>query len=489
MSSGVGWTLLISVGVVSLALGAWVYARYVRTSEDYLAAGRMLGAGLIGGSLIAAYTNSYTIFVNGSLAGGFNFPNYIVLLIVGLTLPVLLGPPIGVAVWRRFRQGYTQPEFLAARFGTSIHGYATVVQFANHLILFFSQIMIGGLVLTSLLHVPAGVIMVVVTLSIIIYTTVGGLWASVATDYLHILAALVAMVIILPLAIFYFGGAGAIYQGIMSHQPTYLTFTNTGAFWQVVISVALTIWAGVVQPQYVWQRYFSARSEGSIWRGMGSLALIYPGVAAIGAIPTYIAISQAAKFTGEGGPIAFLGIAPGWIVVPFTLIVLLMIMSCADSALMGLVSLFSVDVWAKYIKRRPVREVELTWVNRGSLVIFALIGLALAFAQVSIIQLFFIIGIMALTLIGPILFGLFSKRVTGYQPTVGAVAGLLVGCYLYFVSPWANNSFYADLACLAVPLIVSYLLSLTSPRRFSWERMVAEVPPVADLGTVGAPRT
>ncbi len=483
MSGGLGWTILISVGLVSLALGAWVYVRYVRTSEDYLAAGRMLGAGLVGGSLIAAYTNSYTVFVNGSLAGGFHFPNYIVLLVLGLTVPVLFGPPIGAAVWRRFRQGFTQPEFMAARFDTSMHGYSTLVQLANHLILFFSQVMIGGFILENLLHVPAAVIMVVITLSIIIYTTVGGLWASVATDYLQILAALVAMVIVMPVAIFYFGGTGALYQGIVQHQPDYLTFTNTGDFWQVVVSVALTIWAGVVQPQYIWQRYFSARSEGAIWRGFGSLALIYPGVAAIGAIPTFIAISQGAQFTGEGGPVAFLGLVPTWILIAFSLTVLLLIMSTADSSLMGLVSIFSVDIWAKYIKRKAVSETEMTWVNRGGLVSFALLGLLLAFIQVTITQLFFIIGIMALTLVGPILVGLFSTRVTGWQATAGAVTGLVIACYLYFFSPWANNSFYADLICLGVPIIVMYLLSMTSGRRFSWAKMAAEVPPIAELAS------
>lgn len=489
MSSGVGWTLLISVAVLSLAVGSWVYLRYVRTSEDYLVAGRMLGAGLVGGSLIAAYTNSYTIFVNGSLAASNNFPNYIVLLLVALTLPVLLGPPFGAAVWRKFRRGFTQPEFMAARFDTPMHGYSTLVQITNHMIIYFAQIEIGGLVLSGLLHVPADVIMVVLTLSIIIYTTVGGLWASVATDYLHIVGALIAMLIIIPIAILHFGGAGGVYAGIQHHQPSYLSFTNTGSYWQEVVSVFLTIAVGVIVPQYVWQRYYSARSEGSIWRGFGALLLIYPGVAAVGAIPTYIAISQGAHFTGQNGPIAFLQIAPGFIVVPFTLIALLFIMSCADLLLMGMVSVFSVDVWAKYIRRRAVPEREMTWANRGSLIAFAIIGLFLAFGQVSILSLFFALGIMELTLVAPILFGLFGTRVTGLQAVTGAVVGLLIGCYLYFWSPFAvNNSFVADLVCLGVPLVVTYVLSLFSSRRFNWSQLLTEQAPVAELNTglVGA---
>jgi Na+/proline symporter len=125
VSAGVGLALLLLVGVASLAVGVFVSSRFVKTSDDYLVAGRVLGAGLIGGTLVAAYCNSYTIFVNGALATGFPFANYLILLIVGLAGPIMLGGLIANGVRKRFRDGYTQPEFLARRFGTSMQMYGT----------------------------------------------------------------------------------------------------------------------------------------------------------------------------------------------------------------------------------------------------------------------------------------------------------------------------------------------------------------------------
>jgi Na+/proline symporter len=72
-------------------------------------------------------------------------------------------------------------------------------------------------------------------------------------------------------------------------------------------------------------------------------------------------------------------------------------------------------------------------------------------------------------LTGPILLGLFGRRVTGSQATVGAVAGLLLAGWLYWLSPWENDSLIANLAALFVPIAVSYARASRSDRRYSWD--------------------
>lgn len=449
----------------------WVYRRYVHSSDDYLVAGRKLGASLIAGSLIAAWCNSYTVFVNSSLAYGFSFPNYIVLLVLALCFPVAVAIPVGLAVWRRFHRGFTASQFLGTRYDSSMQGYSTFVQFANHLILLFSQIMIGGTILEGLLGVPAPVIMIIMTLAMVLYTTVGGLWASVTTDYLQILAAMVAIVVILPAALLFFGGTGAIYQGMVQHNPAAMQFTGNLDFWKTVLSVGLVIFAGVVVPQYVWQRYYAARDEGSIKRGLVGLAVIYPAMAFVGAVPAFIVLSQGASLPQpDASPIVFLSMVPFWVAIPFAAVILLYVISTADSSLMALVSIWSVDIHKRYVLRgQPIADVDLQRINKVALVIFALLGLVLAFLKVTIVQLFWTIGLMQVTLIGPILLGLFGTRVTGQQAFWGSVVGLVAGSAVYF---WlaSGDEFTANMLALFLPIIISYAWSLTSSKRYRWEK-------------------
>lgn len=472
LSAGIGFSLLATIALVSLVVGLWVYRRYVHTSDDYLVAGRRLGAALVGGSLIAAWSNSYTIFVNSSLAYAFSFPNYIVLLIVALSIPIAFAIPLGLTIWRRFRKGYTAPQFLGARYDGSMHTYGTFVAIANHLILLFSQIMIAGAVLSGLLGLPPWVIMVVMTVAMIAYTTVGGMWASVSTDFLQILAAMVAIVVILPVAILNFGGTAAIYQGIVQSNPAAMQFTGGWDYWKVVISVALVIFAGVAVPQYVWQRYYSARDERAIKRGLASLAIVYPAMAFIGAVPAFIVLSQGINLAQpDASPIEFLKLVPTWISASFAAVVLLYIISTADSSLMALVSLWSVDVHQRFFLRgRRVTDAHLQMVNKVALVAFGVLGLVLAFLQVTILQLFWTIGLMQVTLIGPILLGLFGNRVTGKQAVFGSVVGLVVGAAIYLVL-MPGEEFLANMLALSLPIVISYGWALTSSRRFDWSKM------------------
>ena len=115
MTSVQGITTLAIIAVISLYVGLIIYKRKVKTSDDFLVAGRSLGTALAAASLIATWSNSYTIFVNSQFAYTLSFPNYILLLIISLSLPILIAIPIGVRALNVFRQGYSLPDMLSDR--------------------------------------------------------------------------------------------------------------------------------------------------------------------------------------------------------------------------------------------------------------------------------------------------------------------------------------------------------------------------------------
>jgi Na+/proline symporter len=328
------------------------------------------------------------------------------------------------------------------------------------------------------------------TAAMALYTTVGGLWASVSTDFLQIIAAMVAIVVILPAAVIHFGGTGAIYEGIVRNNPAAMQFTGGWDFWKLVLSVGLVIFAGVVVPQYVWQRYYAARDERAIKRGLGGLALVYPAMAFIGAVPAFIVLSQGIQLAqADASPIEFLKMTPLWVGVPFAAVILLYVISTADSSLMALTSIWSVDIHKRYLTRgRPLSDAEMQRINKVALVLFALAGLGLAFMKVTIVQLFWTIGLMQVTLIGPILLGLFGTRVTGRQAVLGSVVGLIVGVSVYF---WlrGGDEFTANMLALFIPIAIAYTLGTLARKKFDWSKLegVSPAPQAVPVAGVRGP--
>lgn len=469
MPAELGYVVLAVVSVVSIWLG-WRVAKRGVKFEGFAVAGRMLGPSLLAGSLIATWSNSYTIFVNSQFAFSFPFPNYVLLLFISLASPILVAIPVGMKALKVFRQGYSLPDLFNFRFGSSMHGYGAFVQVVTHFIYFYTQIMMAGVLLEAFLHVPAPVTMGIFTIVILAYTLAGGLWASVATDYLQILFAAIAAILIIPFAIWSQGGPNGIYAGILQHSPDKLQL-QTDDLVKLLVSVFLVILSSALAQQVQWQRVFAARDPGALWKSFALQAAAVPGMAFIGAVPAFVVLAKGITLSApDQAPVAFLSLVPLWIAVLYAGVVIMFIMSTADSMLLAVSTLVSADVYRKYVPAgRTASDDTLRRVAQVTMLVVGALGFGLAFFRFTMVEFFFVTGVMQATLIAPIFFALWSKRVTGAHAFIGVLAGFVAGSVAYVTM----TDFEATVAAVFAPLIVTWLLSLTSGHKFAWEEGVS----------------
>lgn len=463
----IAWTYvgIIAIALVILGLAWGIRRNYIRTVDDFLVAGRKLGPALTGASMLAAWTNALTVSVNSQFAYVMPFPNYMVVLVFALTLPLLLAIPLAGKVRAIFPNGYSNPGFLRARYGKGMHIYSIVSQVVLHLFLLIVQLMVGSAILSAILKIPAIPIMVVLTVVAIANIVIGGMWSSAATDYLQIGAAIIAIVILSPLTILHMGGPATIFANILHYHPADMTFSFKG-FWPTIISVFLTILTGLLAPQYVWQRFFSARDERAVTRSFSILTFAYIGMAFTGAIPALVVLSKGIALPApDASPVAYLQFIPGWGRLLMGLIILTFVFSVTDSTLNAIVPMVSRDLM-QY--RRTPTPVNATRIGQVAALIFGIIGIIIALADINTVQIFFWIGAITLTLTGPILLGILTKRVKDWHATVGTLLGAAVGFY------YASNSFASLMTALFIPIVVTLALSLINPGTFDWHQLQME---------------
>lgn len=464
MSLATGVILFAAIIAVTIVVGMWV-GRFVKSSDDFLVGGRRIGGSLVAASILASWVNSYTVFVNSQFAYTLPIPNYLILLVGALMLPVLVAIPVALKARQVLPTGYTIAELLGKRFDPAMHMYATLVQLGNHLILLFTQIMIGSLFISTATRVPAWIFMAIFSVAMMIYIGRSGIWGSVTTDYMQIGAAIIGIAILVPVFYRYAGGPGAIFQGILAAKPDMLHFNPEG-FATLFVSVAITIAGGVLVPQYVWQRVFSCRDDNGVTRSMLLLCFAYPGMAFIGAVPSWIALAKGMTLPGpDQAPMALLAYLAPWASILFSAIILLYVFSTADSALTALTETTTVDIYRKYVTKGNKDEKKEGSLNLWATILFCAVSFFLALKQVTMVQAFFLIGLMQMTLIGPIVFAVYSKRVVKNQAAAGAIAGIVIGATLFFT----KGEFYGNIAGLIVPFVVGYGLSLVAPGDFKWE--------------------
>jgi SSS family solute:Na+ symporter len=111
----------------------------------------------------------------------------------------------------------------------------------------------------------------VATLTAVIYTAVGGMWALVWTDVLQGLVRLVVGFVFFGVVFLKTGGIDGIRTGVLAVQPNLWSFGNTG--FAQNLALFITPMCGVFTLQVWWQRCFSAKDSKTAFRGFFYTAL------------------------------------------------------------------------------------------------------------------------------------------------------------------------------------------------------------------------
>ncbi|MFV0887333.1 sodium:solute symporter [Metapseudomonas otitidis] len=256
--------LLYAAGM--LALG-WYGMRRAKTRDDYLVAGRNLGPGFYLGTMAATVLGGASTigtvrlgYVHG--ISGFWLCGAIGLGIVGLSL-FLAKPLLKLKI-------YTVTQVLERRYNPAARQSSAVIMLVYALMIGATSTIAIGTVMQVLFGLPFWVAILVGGGVVVLYSTIGGMWSLTLTDIVQFLIMTVGLVFLLmPMSIADAGGWNTLVEKLPAR---YFDFTAIG--WDTIVTYFLIYFFGIFIGQDIWQRVFTARSEG-VAKVAGTAAGLY----------------------------------------------------------------------------------------------------------------------------------------------------------------------------------------------------------------------
>jgi Na+/proline symporter len=176
-------TALIAM-MVALMVFVWVGLRGRSSKDsldDYLTARGSQNASALGLSFVASGLGAWILFAPPEL-GAFVGPLAVAGYAAGAALPFLVFAAFGGSIRRLLPEGRSLGEFAQVRLGTPVRRWVAAISALYRLCFLTAELTAVGAITQMLSGVPAWVAVMGVTVATLIYTTWGGLRASLLTD-------------------------------------------------------------------------------------------------------------------------------------------------------------------------------------------------------------------------------------------------------------------------------------------------------------------
>ncbi|ELY81954.1 na /proline symporter [Natrinema gari JCM 14663] len=442
-----------------LGVGVWAYGE-TETAEDFMVAGRSLGAVVIAGTLLATWMGS------GTVTGGANSIAYD----NGLIPAILIGTAslIGIGVLkalapriRRFDK-LTVPEMIGEELGDEGRIISLlVIAFAYVGIVSYQFIGIGFVLnVTTGLSVMQGTLLG--TALIIALAAMGGLMSVAYTDAISAFLMLVGLVIAVPFVFFEAGGWSGITANVpAAHLDTLgnLSFLEFFALWAPPLLLILA-------DQNMYQRIIAGETDDGTNAGL--IAWFVGAIATMTLVPL-IAFASRAMFPALDPGMALIATTttlPTWVGGLLLAAATAFIITTGSSYLLSACTNLSQDLYKGFINPDAPDE-RIFWLTRVLVVVLGLFAFVLGqyFPTILEVQMYSYTAYGA-AITPPLLsIFLFRDRLTKIGGLTGMVAGavLAVSWDTVLGSPYGLDAVIvaAPIGCVLI-MLVSYLTSARS---------------------------
>lgn len=431
ISSQNGWLLLSIYGAVMTAI-VWFGTKRDKTAEQHLVADRNIGVWSGAFSIAATWIWAPAIFVcsqksfEQGLAGIFWFtvPNIICFFtFVPFALKARALMPSSYSlpdlIWKRFDgDPKAHKLFLFVILGTSIAGI-------------ISNSLAGGLLLHSIAGTDQTLTIIAFSTIALLYSVWRGLPASVVTDVMQMTLILAIALFLVPWTLYELGGFNSIAGGLTGIGGS-MNVLDPWIIYSFGIPATITLISGPICDQMFYQRAMATKPE-SIKKTFVFGGLIFGIVPIVLSLFGFIAASpEVTSFVGAGDPqLVSIRVVehflPAWTLLGFAVMALCGLSSTLDSAYCAAGSLFSVDVYRRYINPEANDKQMLNASKLGMLLI-GVVGTVIAILPgVKLLWVFMVYGTLAAAAVCPAVLSVFWKDVTAKAVTAGVFTGLVLG--------------------------------------------------------------
>ncbi|SFK31295.1 solute:Na+ symporter, SSS family [Halobacillus dabanensis] len=455
MSSSIQISAIVTYLLLMVALGIYFSKREVKTSEDFMVAGRRLPRLVLIGTLLATWVGSGTVvgsasfmYQHGPLAS----------ILSGLSGPIGIIILYFIADKARMLKKYTIPEMLEIRYGSLVRLIAAIFIILAYIGITSYQFIGGGYILSITTGLPIEIGTIITAVLVIFLATSGGLFSVAYTDFVSSLLIVFGFLLGLPFVLSAVGG----FDGLASDLPDHALTWTGGLTAPQLLGYFLPPLLLILGDQNMYQRFSAAKDADTAKKstigffigdvGIKILTIIF-ATAAIVLYPNIMSDTSILQVAVSGVPISI-----GAIILSATVG---FVITTGNSYLLSSAGNLVFDLYSRY-SRKEVPERRLLTFSRLAVIAFGTFAYVLGafFPSVLAIQMY------SYTMYGAaitpsILASFLWKRATG----AGALASIIMGgtatmfWELVLGKPLGWNSVLFSLPLSIIALIVVSLLT------------------------------
>ncbi|KAK3500480.1 urea active transporter [Neurospora crassa] len=522
LNQGVGYGVVIGLGAL-FALGmifvTFILKRYNRelqTSEMFNTAGRTVKSGLVGSAVVSSWTWAATLLQSSGVCYryGVSGPLWYA---SGATVQILLFATLAIELKRRAPNAHTYLEVIRARFGTLPHIVFMIFGLMTNILVSLMLIVGGSATINALtgMHTIAAIYLLPV--GVVAYTLVGGLKATILTDWIHTFILLI-IIIVFALSAYasseVLGSPSAVYDLLVkaaaahpvdgNHEGSYLTmrsregaiffvinivgnfgtvFLDNGYYNKAIAASPVHALPGYILGGLCW---FAIPWLTATTMGLSGLALessprfpTYPNRMPEADVSAGLVLPYAAvALLGKGGAAATL------------LIVFMAVTSATSSQLIAVSSIIVYDLYRTYIKPEASGK-RLIYMSHVVVCAYALFiasfSVGLWYAGISMGYLYIMMGVIISSAVLPAALVLTWSGLNKWAAALSPVLGLCVALVAWLVTA-KKECGEMSVACTGsnMPMLAGNVAALLSPvvfvpvltlvfgkAKYDWKSMMA----------------
>ncbi len=467
------WTFFILYSIGMLGLGAWAAGR-VKRADDYAVARQSYGPLSLALAFAATGASGATFLGLPGLAysSGISVMLYAVCFPIGMYIGVFICLRVVSQTGNDFGSR-SIPEYLGDRYGSD---RIRIIAALMSLILFFylaGQLVAGLVMFETMLGLSQGPALIITTLVLLLYVTLGGAHADILTDaFQGGVMLLIAFGVLVMFLVGYGvdGGLGGVMQQLSDQDPNTVRWLHpttqiVGSPWAIVAIIIAHIPLGMLPHigNKLWALKAGAAQRRFLIVAFVS-ALLLP-MMSLGGVLARVHLGDSLLDGGanQAIPELFVTLFPSWLAALLGVAVLCAVMSTADGLVVSSAQVFANDLyrrtfakrWSPNLSEEALDRRVLTvsrWATVGVLAASAAVAWALLDVNVALLV-WMGIGGMTSALAGPLLIGSLWPGVTERGALFGMLTGFIMFGLLHTQSipvPWLLTQGPNPFACAAL---------------------------------------
>jgi SSS family transporter len=446
---------------ITVAIGVWS-TKLVKSSNDFVLAGRSLPLFLSASALFATWFGSETIFGASSVYLEDGLQGVIEDPFGGALCLVLFGM---FYLRPMYRMGVlTIGDVFKRIFGKRVEFFASVFMIPAYFGYVAAQLVALSLVLGSITDLTLVEGILISSGIVVFYTFLGGMWAISITDFIQTTMIVIGL---LWVAILVANEAGGVTE-ILSQAPeeSFQFFPKGGAIiWINYFGAWIILGLGSIPSQDIYQRVMSSKSEKV---AVQSTYLAGGFYLTFGLLPLFIALGAKVLYPelyleNKQMLLPTMILAHGGLPVQIIFFGALIsaIMSTTSSGLLAPSAILSENIIKPFFGEK-LKDKSLLWILRGNIVFVAIVATFIATMESNIYDL--VAGasiLMLVSLFVPLTAGLYWKKAS---PT-GTLLAMIIGMVSYLVASRFEPEIAPHIIGLVFSILAMIIGSYSFPRR------------------------